>query len=253
VNHTRAKALDNDQVQGAFGTFYGGNPVLDPNNLNAEYGRADIDMRNRFVGTLLYKPNLLHNKRFVREGLDGFTFSGTATESGGFPIVAGLSGTVSSLWSVKGLSSPPSSATAADGNIYGGTMSSSSGAATTGRPPQIARNCQPGPGTHNIDFRVTRDIPIHEHISMQFIGEAFNLLNHQIISSVNSTYSTYTGPTAVSGACPANSAVPTGPYFWGCITPFAASTPSGAFGQETGTNTLLYGPRQLQVSAKLFF
>lgn len=53
MNHTRAKALDNDQVQGAFGTFYGGNPVLDPNNLNAEYGRADIDMRNRFVGTLL--------------------------------------------------------------------------------------------------------------------------------------------------------------------------------------------------------
>jgi hypothetical protein len=253
VNHTWAKALDNDQVQGAFGTFYGGNPVLDPNNLNAEYGRADIDMRNRFVGTLLYKPNLLPNNRFVRQGLDGFTFSGTATESGGFPIVAGMSGTVSSLWSVKGLASPPASASAADGNIFGGTMSSSSGAATTGRPPQIARNSQPGPGTHNIDFRVTRDIPIHEHISMQFIAEAFNLLNHQIISSVNSTYSTYTGPTAVSGACPANSSVPTGSFFWGCITPFVASTPSSAFGKETGTNTLLYGPRQLQVSAKLFF
>ncbi len=256
VNHTWAKALDNDQVQGAFGTFYGGNPVLDPNNLNSEYGRADIDMRNRFVGTLLYKPNLLPNNRLVRNGLDGFTFSGTATESTGFPIVAGMSGTVASRWTITGLPSPPVSAAAADGNIFGGTMSSSSGAPTTGRPPQLRRNSQPGPGVRNIDFRITRDIPIHEHIYMQFIGEAFNLTNHQIISSVNTTYSTYTGPTdptKPNNTCPATTDAPTGSYFWGCITPFAASTPAGAFGKETGTNTLLYGPRQLQVSAKLFF
>ncbi len=256
LNHTWAKALDDDQVQGAFGTFYGGNPVLDPNNLKAEYGRADIDMRNRFVGTILYKPNLLPNNRLMRHGLDGFTFSGTATESGGFPIVAGMSGTVASRWTIAGVPSPPLAASAADGNIYGGTMSSSSGAATTGRPPQIARNSQPGPGVRNIDFRVTRDIPIHEHIYMQLIGEAFNLMNHQIISSVNSTYSTYTGPTdptKANNSCPATTAAPAGSYFWGCITPFAASTPAGAFGVATGTNTILYGPRQLQVSAKLFF
>ncbi len=253
VNHTWSKALDDDQVQGAGGTFYGGNPPLDPNNLRAEYGRADIDMRNRFVGTLLYKPSFMRNNPWMRHGIDGFTFSGTATESTGFPIIAGMSGTVSSKWSVTGQPSPPSSAAAADGNIYGGAMSSSSGAATTGRPPQIQRNSQPGPGVRNIDFRITRDIPIHEHIYFQFIGEAFNLLNHQIFSSVNSTYSTYTGPTSATGACPANTAVPVGSYFWGCITPFAASQPSSAFGKESGTNNILYGPRQLQLSAKLFF
>ena len=253
MNHTWAKALDDDQVQGAYGTFYGGNPVVDPNNLKAEYGRSDIDMRNRFVGTLLWKPTFMPNNLLMKYGLDGFTFSGTATESTGFPIVASMSGTVSSLWSVKGLTSPPKSATAADGNIYGGTMSSSSGAATTGRPPQIARNSQPGPGVRNIDFRITRDVPIHERISMQIIGEAFNLTNHEIVSGVNSTYSTYTGPTATTGACPATTTVPTGSYFWGCITPFVATQASSAFGKPTGTNTLLYGPRQLQVSAKLFF
>lgn len=253
VNHTWSKALDDDQVQGAFGTFYGGNPVVDPNNLKAEYGRADIDMRNRFVGTILWKPTIHASNPWMRHGLDGFTFSGTATESTGFPIVASMSGTVSSLWTVKGLTGPPASATAADGNIYGGTMSSSSGAPTTGRPPQIRRNSQPGPGVRNIDFRVTREVPIHEHVYLQFIGEAFNLMNHQIISSVNSTYSTYTAPTATTGACPATEAVPSGSNFWGCITPFVASTPSSAFGKPTGTNTILYGPRQLQLSAKLFF
>ena len=251
VNHTWAKALDNDQVQGAFGTFYGGNPPLDPNNLKAEYGRSDLDVRNRFVGTLLWKPSFHIANRFSREAINGFTFSGTATESTGFPIVAAMSGTVPSSWKAGALSSP-AFATAADGNIYGGTMSSSSGAPTTGRPPQIGRNSQPGPGVRNIDFRLTREIPIHEHVSLQFIAEAFNLMNHRMISSVNTTYSTYTSPTN-GGACPANTAVPTGSTFWGCITPFVANQPSGAFAAPTGSNTILYGPRQLQLSGKLFF
>lgn len=253
VNHTWSKALDDDQVSGAFGTFYGGNPVLDPNNLRGEYGRSDLDVRNRFVGTLLWKPTIHASNPWMKYGLDGFTFSGTATESTGEPIVAAMSGTVAATWSVKGVASTPASAKAADGNIYGGAMSSSSGAATTGRPPIISRNSQPGPGIRNIDFRVTRDIPIHERISMQIIGEAFNLANHQIISSTNTTYSTYTGPTALTGSCPANASVPTGSIFWGCITPYAPSTPSGAFANETGTSSTLYGPRQLQLSAKFIF
>jgi hypothetical protein len=243
VNYTWAKALDDDQVQGAFGTFYGGNPVLDPNNLKGEYGRADIDMRNRFVGTLLYKPSIMSDNKFMKYGIDGFTFSGTATESGGFPIVASMNSPASVIKSTPA---------AADGNIYGGAMSSSSGAATTGRPPEIGRNSQPGPGVRNIDFRITRDVPIHERVSMQFIGEAFNLMNHTIISSVNSAFATQLAPTGNTGACP-TATVQSGSQFAGCIVPFVSSTPSGAFGVMTGTNSLLYGPRQLQVSAKLFF
>ncbi len=243
VNYTWAKALDDDQVQGAYGTFYGGNPVLDPNNLKGEYGRADIDMRERFVGTLLYKPAIMLDNKFMKYGIDGFTFSGTATESTGFPIVASMNSPASVIKSTPA---------AADGNIYGGAMSSSSGAATTGRPPQIQRNSQPGPGVRNIDFRITRDVPIHERVSMQFIGEAFNLMNHTIISSVNTAYSTQLAPTGTSGACP-TATVQSGSQFAGCIVPFVASTHAGAFGVMTGTNNLLYGPRQLQVSAKLFF
>jgi hypothetical protein len=252
VNHTWAKALDNDQVQGAFGTFYGGNPALDPNDLKAEYGRSDLDMRNRFVGTVLWKPTVKTSNAVATHAINGFTFAGTATESTGFPIVAGMSGTVPASWSAGGLKSP-AAANAADGNIFGGAMSSSSGAPTTGRPPQIRRNSQPGPGVRNVDFRIARDIPIHERVQLQFIAEAFNLMNHTIVSSVNSTYSTYTSPTAATGACPANATVPAGSTFWGCITPFVANQASSAFGAPNGTNTILYGPRQLQFSAKLLF
>lgn len=245
MNHTWSKALDDDQVQGSYGTFYGGNPVLDPNNLHNEYGRSDVDVRNRFVGTLLWKPQIIQNNVFMKHGLDGFTFSGTATEQTGFPIVAGMFTPGSVL-----KSNPP----AADGNIYGGAISSGSGFPTTGRPPQIQRNSLPGPGIHNLDFRLTRDIPIHEKISMQIIGEAFNLTNHMIVTGVNSAYSALLYPTAAAGAaCAAGNQVPDGSQFAGCITPYTPSSPAQAFGAPNSTNSILYGPRQLQLSAKLFF
>ena len=236
LNYTWAKALDDDMVSGAFGTFYGGNPILNPNNIKGEYGRSDIDMRERFIGTVLWKPAILESNPWMKQGLDGFTFSGTATESTGFPIVASMSGTVTG---------------GADGNIYGGSMSSGSGAATTGRPPEIQRNSQPGPGIRNIDFRITREIPIHNKMSMQFIGEAFNLMNHEIYSSVNSTFATYYGPT--SSSCTESGTVPAGSTFYGCIKPYSPSSPAGAFGVRTGTNSVLYGPRQIQLSAKFNF
>ena len=66
VNYTWSKALDDDQVSGTYGTFYGGNPVLDPNNLKGEYGRSDLDVRNRFVGSLVYQPMLFPEQQ-IRE------------------------------------------------------------------------------------------------------------------------------------------------------------------------------------------
>jgi hypothetical protein len=182
--------------------------------------------------------------RVIRQTINGFTFSGTATESTGFPIVASMNTPASVIKSTPA---------AADGNIYGGAMSSSSGAPTTGRPPEIARNSRPGPGVRNIDFRVTREVPIREQMHFEFIAEAFNLMNHTIISGVNTAFATQLAPTTTpGGACPV-AAVPDGSQFAGCIVPFTSSTPSGAFGVMTSTNSLLYGPRQLQLSGKFFF
>jgi Carboxypeptidase regulatory-like domain/TonB dependent receptor len=232
VNYTWSKALDDDQVSGTYGTFYGGNPVLDPNNLKGEYGRSDLDVRNRFVGSLVYQPMLFRDNKYVKYLVDGFVFAGIATEQTGFPIVASLSGYPSG---------------GADGGVTGGVMSSGSGTATAGRPPQIARNSQPGPGTRNIDLRVSRDFPIHESIHFQITGEAFNLLNQKIIAGVNSTYSTYTAAnTTTCTGTPAPGAI-----FQGCLGPYVSST--AAFGTASSTNSLIFGPRQLQISARFTF
>jgi hypothetical protein len=92
---------------------------------------------------------------------------------------------------------------------------------------------------------------------MQISADAFNLLNHQIITGVNGTYSQFlaSGTTSGSGAsqlkCNATPPAP-GATFQGCISPFSG-TGLQAFGATSSTNNGLYGPRQMQFAAKLFF
>ena len=252
MNYTWSHASDTDQVGGANGTFYGGDTPLDPNNLRLENGLADIDIRNRFTLTFTYQPHLFESNKIVKYGLDGFTFSGIEIASSGQPIFASMSGTVYS-----GNTSPTSYGD--EGNIYGGAMSSSSGSATTGRPPQIGRNSQIGPGFNDFDFRLARNIPIYDKIYMQFSADAFNLLNHTVITAVNGTYSQYaSSSTSATSACSTAvgaataGTVPAGSVLQGCISPYSG-TGLSAFGATSGTNNGLYSARQMQFSAKLFF
>ncbi|HWB32769.1 MAG TPA: TonB-dependent receptor [Acidobacteriaceae bacterium] len=240
MNYTWAKATDDGQVQGAFGTFYGGDTPLDPNNIKIENGPSDIDVRNRMTLTFVYQPKLSIENKIVKNLVNGWVFAGTDTASSGQPIFLSMSGTVSG---------------GAQGNIFGGAMSSSSGASTTGRAPQVGRNSIVGPGFNNLDFRVSRNVPIHESVYMQFSADAFNLINHQIVTSVQGGYSSYiAGAGATSGAYKCTSqAAPSGSTFGGCIVP-STSTGLNAFGVTSSTSgSNLYTARQLQVAAKLFF
>ena len=244
ANYTWAKATDDGQVQGSNGTFYGGDVPLDPNDIRKENGPSDTDIRNRFTLSFVYTPHLFEGNKIVKHVIDDFTFSGAEIASGGEPIFTSMSGTV---YSGTGTSY------GADGNIYGGAMSSSTGAPTTGRPPQIGRNSIYGPGFNDVDFRIARNIPIHENIYMQLSGEAFNLLNHRIITSVNGTYSQYIASGGTTSGIKCNATpVPSGSAFQGCISPFVTSA-LNSYGAPSGTNNSLYGPRQLQFFAKLFF
>jgi hypothetical protein len=248
ANYTWARATDTGQVAGTFGTFYGGDVPLDPNNTRRENGPSDTDVRNRFALSFVYQPQFFKDNKWTQRLIDDWLFSGGFIASGGEPISLAMSGTV---YSGTGTSY------GADGNIYGGAMSSSTGAPTTGRPPQIGRNSIPMPGYNDFDFRISRNIPIHESIYMQISADAFNLLNHQIITGVNGTYSQYlaSGTTSGSGStqlkCNATTPAP-GATFQGCISPYSG-TGLSAFGVISGTNNSLYGARQMQFAAKLLF
>jgi hypothetical protein len=251
-NYTWAHASDTGQVQGANGTFYGGDTPSDPNNIRLDNGPSDIDIRNRGTLSFVYQPKVKQGNKLAKYILDDFQFSGAEIASGGEPIFLGVTGTIYS-------GNTSSSSYADEGGIYGGAMSSSSGGATNGRPPQIGRNSISMPGFNDFDVRVTRNVPIHEKISMQFNAEAFNLLNHQIVTGVNSTYTTFLAPGA---SATVNSTVkytcntvtpPAGSRETGCFVPYTG-TGLSAFGATSSTSSSnLYGSRQLQVSAKLYF
>jgi hypothetical protein len=247
-NFTWAKATDDGQVSGNSGTFFGGDIPLDPNNVRLENGPSDIDIRVRGTLSFYYRPQFMLGNKIVKNVLDDFAFSGTEIASGGEPIYLGssVSGTVFS-------GSTSSTSYGDDGGIYGGAMSSSSGSPATGRPPYIGRNSIYMPGFNDFDMRITRDIPIHDNISMEVVGEAFNLLNHTIVTNVNASYySVFSSSSSTSTTCPSTGSAPSGSALQGCFTPYTG-TGLSAFGATSGTNDLLYGARQLQVSAKLFF
>ena len=248
LNYTWSRATDTGQVQGANGTFYGGDVPLDPNNIRGENGLSDTDVRNRFTLTVVYQPHLFESNKLVKHAIDDWTFSGSEIASAGQPIYLGMSGTV-----FAGSTSPTSYG--ADGGIYGGAISSGSGLPTTGRPPQIGRNSIVGPGFNDFDVRLSRNIPIYEKVYMQFSADAFNLLNHRIITGVNSTYSTFLAPGATTGPtekCQTITA-PAGSTQQGCIVPFYASNALSAFDAASATSNGLYTARQMQFSAKLIF
>ncbi len=135
LNETWAHSRDDDQVAGTFGTFYGGNPVLDPNNLKAEYGNGDLDLRNRFTGSFVYQSHMYPDSWAFKYVLNPFSFSGGYTAQTGNTITAGTSG-------YPGSSTASLAYAGDDGGATGAVMSSGSGSgyhwAAVLHPAQLA-------------------------------------------------------------------------------------------------------------------
>jgi len=139
------------------------------------------------------------------------------------------------------ISGAPTAATAATSYTVTAT---NSGGSTGGRPPQYGRNVYVGHPLYNTDFRIMRDFTIMDKYHLQFLGEAFNIFNHTNITTVIGNYS-YNFTNVGTGACSSSLASGTN----GCLVPNASFlTPA----TTTSVNGL-YGPRQLQVSAKFVF
>lgn len=229
LNYTLSKSIDDGGVAGANGTFNGTDPPLDPKNQKAENSLSDLDQRHRFTGSIVYMPPFFHklNNKFAKQALDGWLFATIITVASPQPVFATISGFPSG---------------GVDYGVTGGEVTNTGGS-TGGRPPQVGRNVYLGRNLRNVDFRIMREFTARERFRLQLIGEAFNVLNHTNITSVNGTAFNYTA--LGSGVCTAAVAGGTS----GCIVPnatFLAPTSS------TSTNGL-YAARQLQISAKFVF
>ena len=264
VNYTWAKALDRSQVQGGNsvqngggGTFQGTNIILDPFNLKGvygngvnmtrEYGRSDLDIRGRFVGSAVFAPKFHTGMKSADYGINGWELSTTYTAQSGTPLTNLMNNTL-----------PTGAYSGLDGGATGEavTLNDSAGA---GRVPFLARNSNVFSGIHNLDARVGRVFPIHNTINFSVYAEVFNLANHREVAGVSATGYQYIQPgktDAGSGiSCAATQPVP-------CIAPYTgpnntlpgtAGDTTTPFGTPTTTAGVLYGARQMQFIAKINF
>ena len=126
---------------------------------------------------------------------------------------------------------------AQSGHPYSGLLNydlNNDGNFQTDRTPGLGRDTFVLPPTVSFDPRIARTLSLTERIQMQFIWEAFNVLNHPNITGVKTTqYSVF------STGC-GNSGTP-------CLVP--QNTGPDAFGVPTDTS----GPRIMQLSVKLGF
>jgi len=237
MNYTWAKAMDNSQVGGVNGTFNGTNVIMDPFNLKnnypsninmtREYSRSDLDMRSRFVGSVVATSSFALPSSYARMAVNGWTLSGTYTSQSGIPLTSFLSNNPSAAGTAfAGL----------DGTATGlGINLNNAPGSAFGRAPFLGRNSFVYGGIRNVDARLSRDFPIHESIKFQILMEAFNAVNKRQVLGVSNLGYSFAAPLT-TGANPR-------------IVPYTAT----AFGTPTQTTGVLYGPRQLQFAAKLFF
>ncbi|GAA3759536.1 TonB-dependent receptor [Terriglobus aquaticus] len=243
ANYTWAHAMDGGQVSGVNGTFNGTDVAFDPfarghrAGRAAEYSRSDLDVRGRFVGSLVAISRFPIGNKLAAYAANGWQLTTTVTAQTGLPLTAFMS---NSPVSVIG-----------DGGLTGAELSLNN-AGTPGRVPTAVapRNAFKGPGVHNTDLRLSREFPLREGMRIEIAAEAFNIANHRNQLGVNQTFATYqtagTSTTAGSGGaattCPATATD-------GCIVPYTQT----GFGAQTSTSGILYTPRQLQFLGRFFF
>jgi len=234
ANYTWAKTMDGGQSGAPNGTFNGTDAPLIPfaeghrQGRGAEYARSDLDQRGRFVGSVVATSKLPIANHYAAYAANGWQLSGSFTAQTGFPVTGFVNGTISSALG------------GGDGGVTGAVLTSGTG---TRVPDEIARrNGFTGPGVHNLDARVSRSFPVHEGMAIEVAAEAFNVVNHRNILSVNNSYVNYTAAST--------SASPTSCSFAGSSGCFALNP---SFGTPTSTSNILYGPRQIQLLGKFVF
>lgn len=227
VNYTLSKSRDDGEVAGSFGTFAGSNVAVDPKNVRAEYAPSDLDQRHRFVANFVYAPQFKGISNTAMKWVaNGWVLSSIVTLASGHPAQANVTGTPS-----------PTAAAGSpvDGGLTGGDSSNAS--ISTGRAGWLARNPIYAPGYADWDLRLQRDFRITERVKLSLLGEFFNVTNRTNIISVNTTAFSYLAPG--SGACAGHTN--------GCMTPLSS------YMAPTATSSLIFGPRQVQISGRITF
>jgi hypothetical protein len=205
-------------------TFADNNDILDPTNFALEYGASNFDIRQRLTGTAVAKtPWKLH-------GAGGYLFNGYSLA----PVVEWRTGLPYTLRTTGAIPSTKYVDTVNRIETLSGLGASINGSGGDNRIAAIGRNTYRYPAVTNVDLRASKSFKFAERVDLDLIGEAFNLLNHQNITNIDSA----------------------GYLIEGASSPdtLPRLTYQTKFGSITNSNsTALYRERQIQLALRLTF
>lgn len=199
--------------------------LLDPTDIREDYGNSNQNVPYRLsVFALAQSPWHAHGAWGWL--LNDYELAPTFQTQSGLPYSAGISGASSKLYPVAGNATQQSIISTSSFNGSGGAN----------RVPIIIRNAYQMPKTWDVDLRASKSIVIHENYRLQFLAEAFNLANHQNVSSIGTNAYVITEDTA-------NHINTLAPY---TSTPFESVT-------STNNSNFAYNVRQIQMAVRLTF
>jgi hypothetical protein len=225
ANYTWAHSLDYGQNAS---TFSDTNDLLVPTDIRGEYGNSIFDVRNRFVASAVAESP------WHVGGVFGYLVNDWLLA----PIYSSQSGLPYSLVT----SGTPTFTTPQDSSgttiTYSGLGAGINGSNGRKGIDVIGRNSFRMKRTINMDLRLSKRVRFGERYAVELLGEAFNIFNHQNVTSVNNTGyiigSTTADPTtkAVNATLNFNS----------------------SFGSVNNSNSnFAYSPRQLQIGFRFLF
>ncbi len=219
-NYTWSHALDYGQNNQTATTA---NNLLDPQDIRAEYGNSITNIPNRLVlGGIVTAP--WKYTGWLGYLLNDYEASPSLQIQSGLPYSVGTSGTLTTGYTASG----------AVVNAIGGGVNGSNG---TFRMPGFERNGFQQPKTTVLDLRLSKRFNIADRVKLEFLGEAFNIVNHQNVTGVNTTAFTVGSVSATKT---------------NTLT-YTTSVPT--FGGTTFTNTSGFSnaPRQIQLGIRAQF
>jgi len=233
ANYTWSHAMDygeNNQTSAS------ANALLDPTNLRLDYGNSNQNVPNRIV-VYAVADSPWHAHGPLSYLVNNFELSPSFQTQTGLPYSVGINGSSSTLTVTPG---QPVQKIINTGSFNGAGGSISPG--TVNRIPVFDRNNFQQPKTWVLDLRASKRLVVREHYSLEFLAEAFNLANHQNVTSVNTSAYFVNNNTTKSGSTTIGEG--------NTLTPY--STP---FSQVTATNNsnFAYNIRQIQMGLRLQF
>lgn len=225
ANFTWSHAIDYDSntVGSTTITATSGFDMLEPNNMQLEYGNSNLNVPRRFVLAMV-ADSPWHVKGRLGYLANGWQLAPIFAAQDGLPYSATVSGN-------------------APGELSsGGGLNGSDG---TFRIP--LRNTFRESPSQDLDLRLSKTIPIKERVRIELFGEAYNLFNHYNVQtetteaySVSSSSSgNFTDASGTAHTCSAASP---------CLDtyqPFQSVT--------AANNTYQYWTRQIQIGARISF